>query len=94
MTRPRNTQPCSTRPRSDGEAARSWRCRYSQRIGGGGMADDVPSVEVPLDPVQVLQARGREASADSQEQLDALRAVMSDEQVLDQFGIDLTQLDD
>lgn len=74
--------------------ARSWRCRYSRQIGGGGMDHDNPAVETPLDPLEVLRERQKAAAAESQEADAALREVMTDDQVLDGFGIDLRQLDD
>lgn len=73
--------------------ARSWRCRYSQQIGGGVDHDNNP-VEAPLDPLEVLRDQARVAAVESERETEALRAVMSDDQVLDQFGVDLRELDD
>lgn len=52
---------------------------------------DHNDTETPLDPVEVLRARAQVAAGESQQEIKALRAMMSDDEVLDQFGVDLSQ---
>ena len=55
--------------------------------------DELDALDQGVDPRDILQRRADVARAERDRAVADLRATMTDQDVLDAFGIDLTQLD-
>ena len=56
-----------------------------------GVQGEVDAVDAGIDPLTVLQLRHERAQVEESRALEELRAVMSDEEALSEFGIDISQ---